>query len=37
MKVYTTGELRPSKTSMLVAPPVGGTLQIIHLKPTGTG
>lgn len=36
MKVYTTGELRPSKTSMLVAPPVGGTLQIIHLKPTGT-
>ncbi len=34
--VYTTGELRPSKTATLIAPPVGGTLQIIHLLPTGT-
>jgi multidrug efflux pump subunit AcrA (membrane-fusion protein) len=35
-KVYTRGELRPSKTAMLVAPPVGGTLQIVHLAKTGT-
>jgi multidrug resistance efflux pump len=35
-RVYTNGELRPSKTAMLVAPPVGGTLQIVHLAKTGT-
>jgi multidrug resistance efflux pump len=35
-KVYTDGELRPSKTAMLVAPPVGGTLQIIKMAKTGT-
>lgn len=35
-KVYTNGELRPSKTAMLVAPPVGGTLQIVSLANTGT-
>ncbi|HLY61443.1 MAG TPA: HlyD family efflux transporter periplasmic adaptor subunit [Terriglobia bacterium] len=35
-RVYTNGELRPSKTAMLVAPPVGGTLQIVHLTKTGT-
>ena len=35
-KVYTHGELRPSKTAMLVAPPVGGTLQLVHLAKTGT-
>ncbi len=35
-KVYTRGELRPSKTAMMMAPPVGGTLQIVHLAKTGT-
>lgn len=34
-KVYTRGELRPSQTATLMAPPVGGTLQIIHLAATG--
>lgn len=34
-KVYTRGELRPSNTATLIAPPVGGTLQIIHLADTG--
>jgi HlyD family secretion protein len=36
LKVYATGELRPSKSAMLVAPPVGGALQIVHLVQTGT-
>ncbi|HEV2494603.1 MAG TPA: efflux RND transporter periplasmic adaptor subunit [Terriglobia bacterium] len=37
LKVYTTGELRPAKRVMLVAPPVGGgTLRIVHLAKTGT-
>jgi len=36
LKTYTRGELRPARTIMLVAPPVGGTLQITHLVPTGT-
>jgi HlyD family secretion protein len=34
-KVYTRGELRPSNTATLMAPPVGGTLQIIQLADTG--
>lgn len=35
-KVYTIGELRPSRSSMIVAPPMaGGMLQIIHLAKTG--
>jgi HlyD family secretion protein len=36
LKVYTTGELRPTRSGMMVAPPVAGTLQIVHLAPTGT-
>jgi len=36
LRVYTTGELRPTANAMLVAPPVGGTLQIVKLAPTGT-
>jgi HlyD family secretion protein len=36
LKVYTTGELRPARRVMLIAPPVGGgTLRIIHLVKTG--
>lgn len=36
LKTYTRGELRPARTAMLVAPPVGGTLQITFLAKTGT-
>lgn len=37
LQVNTTGELRSTKTAMLVAPPIaGGTLQIIHLVKAGT-
>ncbi len=37
LRVYTTGDLRPGRTSMLVAPPVaGGTLRIVHLAKAGT-
>ncbi len=34
--VYTIGDLRPSQISTIIAPPVGGTLQIVHLVQTGT-
>src|SRR4029450_265405 len=36
LRVYTIGELRPAKTVMLAAPPVGGVLQIVHLAKPGT-
>jgi HlyD family secretion protein len=36
LKVYTTGELRPARSAALMAPSVGGTLQIVHLPPPGT-
>ena len=36
LKTYTTGELRPARTSMLIAPPVSGTLQIVELAKSGT-
>lgn len=37
LQINTTGELRSTKTAMLVAPPVaGGSLQIIHLAKPGT-
>jgi len=35
MKVYITGELRTPNTSILIAPPVGGTLQIVKFARTG--
>jgi len=35
MKVHTTGELRPAKSSLLVAPQMGGQLQIVTLRTTG--
>src|ERR1017187_2340243 len=36
MKVYVTGELRASRSKMLLAPPIGGgSLQITHLLHTG--
>lgn len=34
-RVYTTGEFRPARSTMLVAPPVSGTLQIVQLAKTG--
>jgi multidrug resistance efflux pump len=34
-KVYTSGELRPAKSAMLVAPQMGGMLQIVTLRQTG--
>ena len=36
LKVFTTGELRPSKTMQLIVPSVPGTLQIVHILPTGS-
>jgi HlyD family secretion protein len=36
LKVYTYGDLRALHSSMLIAPAVGGTLQIVHLAKTGT-
>ena len=36
LKVYTIGDLRPLHSTMLVAPPVGGTLQIVRIWPGGT-
>jgi HlyD family secretion protein len=35
LKVYITGELRTPNTSILIAPPVGGTLQIVKFARTG--
>lgn len=36
LKVYTSGELRSTRSATLVAPPVGGNLQIVKLARTGT-
>lgn len=36
LKVYTNGELRSTRSVTLVAPPVGGNLQIVKLAKTGT-
>lgn len=36
MKVYTLGELRPNRTSMMIAPQVAGALQIVQLARTST-
>lgn len=35
-KIYALGELRPSSIAMVIAPPVGGALQIIHIVSTGS-
>src|SRR4030095_16155224 len=34
--VHTTGELRPVRSVGLVAPAIGGPLQILHIMGTGT-
>lgn len=36
LDIHVTGELKPAKSAMLLAPPVGGNLQIMTLKPSGT-
>ncbi len=37
LNAYATGELRAKRTTMLIAPPIGGgSLQILHLLPSGT-
>ncbi len=36
LSVHATGELRASKSAMLIAPSVGGTLRILKLVETGT-
>jgi multidrug efflux pump subunit AcrA (membrane-fusion protein) len=36
LDIRTTGELRTPHASVLAAPPVNGTLQIVHLLKTGT-
>ena len=35
--VYTTGELRAGRSAQLLAPPVGGSLQIVKLAASGDG
>jgi HlyD family secretion protein len=35
-KIYLIGELGPSRSAMIVAPPAGGVLQIVSLTKTGT-
>src|SRR5512137_2494438 len=35
-KIYALGELRPSNIAMVIAPAVGGALQIIHVANTGS-
>ncbi|HXN25081.1 MAG TPA: efflux RND transporter periplasmic adaptor subunit [Candidatus Dormibacteraeota bacterium] len=36
VNVYTLGELRPNRTSMMIAPQVAGALQIVQLARTST-
>ena len=36
LDIHVTGELKPARSAMLLAPPVGGNLQIMTLKPSGT-
>jgi HlyD family secretion protein len=35
LKVYTTGELRASRSTQLIAPPAGGQLQIVSVAQSG--
>ncbi len=36
LTVYANGEVRAGRTATLVAPPAGGTLRLVTLRPTGT-
>ena len=36
IRVHTLGELRSARSTMLLGPAVGGALQIVAIKPTGT-
>lgn len=35
IKVFTTGELRAARSTQLIAPPIGGNLQIVDVAQTG--
>lgn len=35
VKVFTTGELRAARSAQMIAPPIGGTLQVIQLAQSG--
>jgi len=35
LKVYTTGELRAARSTQLVAPPIGGQMQIVNVAQSG--
>lgn len=35
LKVYTTGELRAARSTQLIAPPIGGQLQIVKVAQSG--
>lgn len=36
LTVYASGEVRAGRTATLVAPPAGGSLRLVTLRPTGT-
>ena len=35
LKVYTTGELRAARSTQLIAPPIGGQMQIVNVAKSG--
>ncbi|HMF96350.1 MAG TPA: efflux RND transporter periplasmic adaptor subunit [Vicinamibacterales bacterium] len=35
VKVFTTGELRAARSAQMIAPPIGGTLQVVELAQSG--
>ncbi len=35
LKVYTTGELRAARSTQLIAPPIGGQMQIVNVAQSG--
>jgi multidrug resistance efflux pump len=35
LKVFTTGELRAARSAQVLAPPIGGTLQVVNIAPSG--
>jgi HlyD family secretion protein len=35
LKVFTTGELRAARSAQILAPPIGGTLQVVSIAPSG--
>ena len=35
VKVFTTGELRAARSAQMIAPPIGGNLQVVELAQSG--